>query len=68
MRTNNTKPGVATTNEVQKVFSRRVAHELRKRGFKIVGTEVNFRQPELDVYCFEKSDDLVQALYSIPKK
>lgn len=68
MRTNDTKPGVANTNEIQKVFSRRVAHELRKKGFKIVGTEVNFRQPELDVYCFEKSDDLVRALYSIPKK
>lgn len=53
---------------VQKVFSRRVALELRKRGYKIIGTEVNFRQPELDVYCFEKTDDLLRTLYSLPGK
>ena len=53
---------------VQKVFSRRVALELRKRGYKIIGTEVNFRQPELDVYCFEKTDDLLRTLYSLPRK
>ena len=65
---NTNMPRKANQNNIQKVFSRRVALELRKRGYKIIGTEVNFRQPELDVYCFEKSDDLLRTLYSLPGK
>ena len=65
---NTNMPSKANKTNIQKVFSRRVALELRKRGYKIIGTEVNFRQPELDVYCFEKSDDLLRTLYSLPGK
>ena len=58
------------TNETKviKVFSRRVALELRRKGFKIIKTEVNFKWPQFDVYCFENSEKLRQALYDIPKK
>ena len=51
---------------VKKVFSRRLAVFLREHGCKIVGTEVNFKRPEFDVWLFEDDDRLHEAfeLYS----
>jgi uncharacterized UPF0146 family protein len=51
---------------VKKVFSRRLAVFLREHGCKIVGTEVNFKRPEFDVWLFEDDDILHEAfeLYS----
>ena len=50
----------------KKVFSRRLAVFLREHGCKIVGTEVNFKKPEFDVWLFEDDDRLHEAfeLYS----
>lgn len=52
--------------ETKKVFSRRLAVFLREHGCKIVGTEVNFKRPEFDVWLFEDGDRLREAfeLYS----
>ena len=35
------------------VFNRRIAAELRKRGFKLLDTMPNHNNPKLDVYVFE---------------
>ena len=50
----------------KKVFSRRLAVFLREHGCKIVGTEVNFKRPEFDVWLFEDNERLREAfeLYS----
>lgn len=50
----------------KKVFSRRLAMFLREHGCKIVGTEVNFKRPEFDVWLFEDNERLHEAfeLYS----
>lgn len=53
------------SNEIQKVFSRRVALELRKKGFKILKTEINYKRPQFDVYCFEKTEALEKELYGM---
>lgn len=52
--------------ETKKVFSRRLAVFLREHGCKIVGTEVNFKRPEFDVWIFEDNERLREAfeLYS----
>lgn len=64
MKTNETnKPN--EKKEIQKVYSRRVALELRKQGFKIIKTEVNYKRPQFDVYCFEKTEKLEKALYGM---
>ena len=52
------------TNE-KKIFNRRLALELRKRGFDIIKTEPNFYKPEFDVYIFKNSDGLQSALTEI---
>lgn len=49
------------TNE-KKIFNRRLALELRKRGFNIIKTEPNFYKPEFDVYIFQDSGELQRAL------
>ena len=49
------------TNE-KKIFNRRLAVELRKRGFDIIKTEPNFYKPEFDVYIFQDSVELQSAL------
>ena len=58
------------TNEtnIQKVFTKRLALELRKRGFDIIGTEPNNYKPEFNVYIFKNTDELQQAIHDITKK
>lgn len=46
----------------KKIFSRKLAIYLRERGFKIVRTEVNFMKPKFDVYIFEDSPALRNAM------
>lgn len=52
---------------MKKIFSKKIAYELRKKHFKIVGTEPNMNRPELDVYLFQDSDELEAALDEILK-
>ena len=49
----------------KKIFNRRLALELRKRGFEIIRTEPNFYKPEFDVYIFIDSVELQSALTEI---
>lgn len=42
--------------KIKKVFSRKLALELRKRGCRIVGIEPNTYKPELNVYLFEDTE------------
>ena len=49
------------TNE-KKIFNRRLAVELRKKGCEIIRTEPNFYKPEFDVYIFKDSNKLQLAL------
>lgn len=49
----------------KKIFNRRLALELRNRGFEIVRTEPNFYKPEFDVYIFKDSAELKSALTEI---
>ena len=44
------------------VFSRRVANELEKLGFRIVKTERNHKNPKFLVYYFEDSIEFRDAL------
>ena len=44
------------------IYSKRIAIELRKRGFKILATGVNQARPQFDTYIFENSPELQDAL------
>lgn len=46
----------------KKIFTKKLAIYLRERGFKILGTEVNFKQPKFDVYIFEDTPELTEAI------
>jgi hypothetical protein len=55
-------------NNERVIYMASIAVELRNRGFKILRTEVNFKNPQYDVYIFEKTEDLNRALEEILKK
>lgn len=40
-----------------RVYSRRIAVELKKRGFKIIRTDINELQPLFKVWVFEATDN-----------
>lgn len=69
-KTHMSKTGGNTNQGAKKVFSRRLAVFLREHGCKIVGTEVNFKRPEFDVWLFEDDERLREAfeLYSRAKE
>lgn len=48
--------------KIKKIFLKKYAFYLRERGFKIIGTEINRYKPELDVYLFEDTPELQQAM------
>lgn len=47
------------------VFSKRIAHLLTKRGFKIVKTGINNKQPQYYTYFFEDTEALRAAFQEI---
>lgn len=53
------------TNETKRIYSKSVALELRKRGFKIIGTEPNENYPQFDVYIFQSDKTFENALTEI---
>lgn len=55
-------------NKFYRIYTRWLAVELRKLGFKIVGTEVNEYHPEYTVWLFENSDELQAAIPKLNKK
>lgn len=44
------------------IYTRRVAYELRKLGFKIFRVEPNPNKPEFDCWVFENTDEFQAAL------
>lgn len=48
-----------------KVFTRKVAYELRKMGYKCLSVEPNWKNPCYDVYCFENKDGIQEAVKEI---
>lgn len=53
------------TNETKRIYTKSVALELRKRGFKIIRTEPNENKPEFDAYIFEETENFKKALTDI---
>lgn len=51
-----------------KIFSKRVALELRKLGYKILFTEPNRNYPQFDVYAFEAKEGIEQEMAKIGEK
>ncbi len=49
-------------NKPYKIFTKRLANLLCGQGFKIIGTEVNNHKPWLNVYLFENTAELQQAV------
>lgn len=39
-------------------YSANMAGYLRKNGFKIIGSRVNLKKPQFDVFLFEDSEEL----------
>ena len=50
------------------IFSRRVANELEKQGFRIVKMERNHKDERYMVYYFEDSVEFRDALHPLIKK
>lgn len=52
---------------IYRIYTKKIAYELRKQGFKIVGTEVNENHPQFDVYLFIDTPELRKALSAYKK-
>lgn len=50
------------------VFTRKMAYQLRKLGFKIIRTEPDVKRPEFDNYVFEDSVELQKAMAQISNR
>ena len=44
-----------------RVYTRWLAYELRKQGFKIIGTDINEYHPEFTVWIFQETPDFLNA-------
>ena len=51
--------------KIKKVFSKRLARELRFKGLCIVGVEPNKYKPEFNVYLFEDTPELQRAFSEV---
>lgn len=49
-------------NDTIEIYSRNMAIYLRRLGFKILSTEVNPYNPEFDMWIFEDSHELRDAM------
>lgn len=45
-------------NNIFKAYSAKLAGYLRKNGFKIIGKELNLKNPQYDVFLFEDTQEL----------
>ena len=48
-----------------RVYTRWIAVELRRQGFKILETDINEYNPEFKVWIFEKTPEFVEAFSKI---
>lgn len=56
------------SNKSYRIYSRRIALELRRKGFKIIGTDINENFPQYNVYLFEDTEQLREELTKLSKK
>ena len=56
------------SNKPYRIYSRRIALELRRKGFKIIGTDINENFPQYDVYLFEDTEQLREELTKLSKR
>ena len=49
------------TKKIFRVYTRRIAYELRRQGYKIIGTEINEFHPEFTIWLFEETPDFLTA-------
>ena len=54
-----------TDTKILKVFSKKVAYELRKMGYRILYTEPNRNHPQFDVYVFENKNEIEKQMARI---
>lgn len=47
--------------KIKKIYSSRIANELKHRGFWIIGVEPNMKKPWFDVFLFEATDEMLAA-------
>lgn len=52
-------------NKIYKIYTRWLAVELRKLGFKIIRTDINEYHPQFDVWVFEDTEELHQAILKL---
>lgn len=50
------------------VYSKWLAYELRKQGFRIVKTDINQNFPQFTVWVFENNEDLQIAIRYLTSK
>lgn len=43
-------------------YSAKLAGVLRKQGFKILGTRINMKLPQYDIFLFEDTEELRKAV------
>lgn len=53
---------------IYRIYTRWLAYELRKLGFKIVGTDVNEYHPEYTVWLFKNSPELQRAIPNLTER
>lgn len=56
-----------TNKPTYRIYTRWLAYELRKRGFKILSTDINEYHPEYIVWIFEDNKELQQAISELTK-
>lgn len=50
------------------IFSKWLAYELRKQGFKLLRTDVNRNYPQFDCWVFEDSKELQIAIRNLTSR
>lgn len=55
-------------NQTYRIYTRWLAYELRKLGFKIVSTDINEYHPEYTVWVFENNQKLQAAISRLTKE
>lgn len=50
------------------IYSRRMAYQLRKLGFRIIRLDVNPHRPQFDSWVFEETPELLAALTKLSRR
>lgn len=50
------------------VYTRRIAYELRKQGFRILRTDINPSHPQYECWVFEASPKMIAAFEKLANK